>query len=208
VALAAVAALGAPAAGSAWEALRDRGEAQRWAMRRLLAETCPDEPVLDGTALAVFRPTAYRYGVLMNGVREWIAQGLLAEEQIEEDLRAARARVAYADSRVRSLIGPVATFLQRHYVPVTGTGHLLIAGVAVPASGDPAGGRAYVDLLLGGPYRYLADPGIEAALDRVPLRRGRVDLTAGRHELTWTGPAGTIRLEAVGCRDRGQAFHS
>jgi hypothetical protein len=208
VALAAVAALGVPAAGSAWEALRDRGEAQRWAMRRLLAETCPDEPVLDGTALAVFRPAAYRYGVLMNGVREWIAQGRIPEEQIEEDLRAARARVAYADSRVRSLIGPVATFLRRHYVPVPGTGHLLVAGAVVPASGEPAGGRAYVDLLLGGPYRYLADPGIEAALDRVPLRRGRIDLTAGRHELTWTGPAGTIRLEAVGCRDRDQAFHS
>ena len=45
-------------------------------MRRELRLACPGEAVLDGTALYVFRPAAYRYGALIRGVREWVARGL------------------------------------------------------------------------------------------------------------------------------------
>src|SRR5206468_9762837 len=157
-------------------------------------------PVLDGTALAVFRPAAYRYGVLMTGVREWIARGVIPEEQIEEDLRRARARIAYRDRRLRGLVGPVADFLTRHYV-ATPEG-ILVAGAAIPVPGGPGGGRAYVDLLVTGPYRFTADRGIAVDVDRIGVRRGWVRLEAGRHEVTWTGPPGTISLVAATCPER------
>ena len=44
-------------------------------MRAELRLACHGEPVLDGTALYVFRPAAYRYGTLVRGVREWVARG-------------------------------------------------------------------------------------------------------------------------------------
>jgi 4-amino-4-deoxy-L-arabinose transferase-like glycosyltransferase len=192
--------LGLPAALSTFEAVRDRQDEQLRVMRLLLRTACPDEPVLDGSALAVFRPTAQRYGVLMTGLRYWIAQGRIAEEEIESDLRQARARVAYPDNRLRALVGPVAWFLARHYVR-TEEG-LLVAGAETRVDGRPEGGRAYLDLLVAGTYRLQPDPGIAVAIDRTPRRPGWVDLAAGRHELTWTGPAGRIRLVAAGCVER------
>src|SRR5206468_8356699 len=53
------------AGGTLHDALRDHTTEQFRVMRLLLMHACPGEPVLDGTALAVFRPAAYRYGVLM-----------------------------------------------------------------------------------------------------------------------------------------------
>lgn len=198
--LALAGAVAGPLGASAVEVLRERTVGDFRIMRQLLAATCPGEPVLDGIALAVFRPAAYRHGVLVTGVREWIARGVMAEEEVEADLRRARPRIAYPDRRLRALIGPVAAFLRRHYVAAPDG--LLVAGAEVPVSGSPAGGRTYVELLVPGVYRMLADPGIAVAIDRNPVPRGWVDLTAGRHEVTWTGPPGAIRLLAARCDER------
>jgi len=198
--LALVGGLVVPGGQSVYDALRDHTSNQFRVMRLMLMHACPGEAVLDGTALYVFRPSAYRYGVLMTGVREWIARGMIPEEQIEDDLREARARVAYPDRRLRGLIGPVEAFLKRHYVS-TPDG-LLIAGVTIPVSGRPGDGRTSIDLLVSGPYRFTADPGIEVAVDRVGLRRGWVELGPGRHEVTWSGPQGAIGLVATTCPER------
>src|SRR5262249_18012417 len=80
-------------------------------MRLQLRLACPGEAVLDGTALSVFRPAAYRFGILIRGVREWVARGVVPEEVIADDMREARAPIAYADRRVRGMVGPVADFL-------------------------------------------------------------------------------------------------
>ena len=89
-------------------------------MRRELRLACPGEAVIDGTALYVFRPAAYRHGALIRGVREWVARGVIPEEAIADDMRAARAPVAHVDFRIRGMIGPVADLLRQHYVRGSG----------------------------------------------------------------------------------------
>jgi hypothetical protein len=64
------------------------------------------------------------------------------------------------------------------------------------------GGRSVVDLLVPGPYLLFFSPELEVALDGAPVRRGLLELTAGRHEVTWRGPGGTIRLVATTCAER------
>jgi hypothetical protein len=191
-----------PAIVSLQTALVDGNSAQLAVMRRQLARACPGEPVLDGTALYVFRPAAYRYHVLMRGIRKWIAEGAIPEERIVEDVRRARPRVAYADSRLRALVGPMADFLAQHYVPLP-DGPLLPA----PRSGRRRArrGRAEVELLLGETYRLATSPDVaegEIAIDRQPVRPGLVRLEAGRHELSWRGPVGLIQLTTLDCAER------
>jgi Dolichyl-phosphate-mannose-protein mannosyltransferase len=195
-----VAAVVVPGANSLRSGLRDQNAEQLRLMRSVLATACPGEPVLDGTALAVFRPAAYRYRALINGVRLWVAQGAIPEEVIVADAARSSPRVAVPDGRVRAMVGPLATFLARHYVPA-GEG-FLVAGATVPVGGGARGGRRYVELLVGGPYRVALTPGVEAAIDRAPVRPGISQLDAGRHEVTWRGPVGAIRLVALGCAER------
>jgi Dolichyl-phosphate-mannose-protein mannosyltransferase len=187
-----------PAGASLIFAVRSQNAADLALMRAELRLTCPGEAVLDGTALYVFRPAAYRYGTLIRGVREWVARGVVAEEVIADDIRAARAPVAHIDFRIRGMIGPVADVLQRHYVE--GPDKLLVAGTHVVAA--DGGGRSVVDLLVPGLYLLFFTPGLEVALDGAPVRRGPLHLTTGRHEVTWRGPGGTIRLVAVTCAER------
>jgi 4-amino-4-deoxy-L-arabinose transferase-like glycosyltransferase len=192
-----------PATVSLQTALVDGNSAQLAVMRRQLARACPGEPVLDGTALYVFRPAAYRYHVLMRGIRKWIAEGAIPEERIVEDVRRARPRVAYADSRLRALVGPMADFLAQHYVPLPDG--LLAAGAAVRPPPPRDGGRAEVELLLGETYRLATSPDVaegEIAIDRQPVRPGLVRLEAGRHELSWRGPVGLIQLTTLDCAER------
>jgi Dolichyl-phosphate-mannose-protein mannosyltransferase len=200
--LAIVGGLVVPGAESVVYAVRDQLSGSLRLMTTELRAACPGEPIVDGTGLAVFRPSAHRYGVLVTGVREWIARGAIAEETIEADIRAARAPAAYPDKRLRGLIGPVADFLASHYV--AGDDGLLVAGVRLRASGSPGVGRALADLVVPGPYRLVAGPGLQVAIDGAPARHGVVVLTAGRHVVTWTGPAGTIELTLLGCAERRQ----
>jgi hypothetical protein len=144
------------------------------------------------------RPAAYRYGTLIRGVREWVARGVIAEEVIANDIRAARAPVAHVDFRIRGMIGPVADVLRRHYV--AGPDRLLVAGAHVVAA--DGGGRALVDLLRPGPHLLFFTPELEVAVDGAPVQRGSLTLTAGPHEVTWRGPGGTIRLVAATCAER------
>ena len=106
-----------PAGETVVFALRNQNAGDLRLMRRELRLACPGEAVLDGTALYVFRPAAYRHGALVRGVREWVARGVIPEEVIADDMRAARAPVAHVDFRIRGMVGPVADFLRGHYVP-------------------------------------------------------------------------------------------
>ncbi len=129
---------------------RNRGnEADLRRMRSELAYACPGEAVLDGRALAVFRPTALRYPSLVRGLRNWIEQGVIPSEVLVGDLRRARAPVGVFDSRLQ-IEGPVSAFIARHYVRQPDA--LLVAGaeMAVPRGrrGDgcgPAGAGAVRD---------------------------------------------------------------
>jgi 4-amino-4-deoxy-L-arabinose transferase-like glycosyltransferase len=201
VALAAAALLGAvlvPGAEAVVFALRNQNADQLRQMRAALALACPGEPVLDGVALTVFRPAAHRYGTLVTGVREWVAQGMISEETLAADMRAARARVALPDRRLRAMIGPVAAFLRDHYV--AHPAGVLVAGAEIAAT--PGGGRRYVDLLVGGPHLLTASSGTEVAIDTAAVRPGWVSLAAGPHEVTWRGAGGAIRLVAAACPER------
>jgi 4-amino-4-deoxy-L-arabinose transferase-like glycosyltransferase len=198
VAAAVVGGLLVPAAETARFAVRNQNAAELRQMREALVLACPGEPVLDGTALAVFRPAAHRYAALVRGVREWVARGMVAEETIEADLRAARARVALPDKRFRAMVGPVAWFFRRHYVP-HGDG-VWIAGAEIAAA--PGGGRAVVELLADGWHRVTVPAGTRVAVDRVEVAPGWRRLSAGRHEVTWRGRGGTIRIAAGTCPER------
>ena len=203
VALATLAVLGGlvlPAGESASYALRDQLSGSVRLMRAELDAACPGEPIIDGTALAVFRPSAHRFGVLITGIREWIARGRIAEEVVEGDLRVARPPVAHIDKRLRGLVGPVADFLAAHYVPADDG--LLVAGVRIRAEGGGPPRPVPADVLVSGPYRLTASPGIEVSIDGRPARRGVRRLVAGRHEVTWTGPPGRIELALLGCGER------
>ena len=190
-----------PAVYSARIALDASESAELRLAQSLLHHTCPGEPVLDGTALAVFRPSAYFHRVFILGVRRWIALGMVPEERLVAEIRRAAPRVAVADGRLRAIL-QVAALVDAHYVPHPDG--FLVVGAALAVPGGPAGGRTTIELLLAGPYRLTATAGIAVALDGRPAAPGVVTLAAGRHELTWTGPAGAIRLAALTCPERGR----
>jgi hypothetical protein len=187
-----------PAAETLVFTVRNQNAADLRLMRRELRLACPGQAVIDGTALYVFRPAAYRHGALIRGVREWVARGVIPEEAIADDMRAARAPVAHADFRIRGMIGPVADLLRLHYVE--GPDGLLVAGSEIAAG--PDGGRAIVNLLAEGPYLVAFDPGLEVAIDGTRVRPGWRALGPGPHEVTWTGPGSTIRLTVATCPER------
>ena len=176
-AVAVAAGLLGPASVSLATALADGNSRQFRLMRLELAHTCPGEAVLDGTALYVFRPAAHRYRVLIVGVREWIATGVVSEDLLVDDVRASRPRVAYIDSRLRGLVGSMAEFLARHYV--RSADGLLIAGAAVRLAPPREAGRAYVELLHGETYRLAASPGV-GGRDRPPAGAPRAGPPHGR----------------------------
>ena len=187
-----------PAGETVISALRNQNAADLRLMRGELRLACPGDAVLDGTALYVFRPAAYRHGALIRGVREWVARGVIPEEAIADDMRAARAPVAHVDFRIRGMIGPVADLLRQHYV--AGPEGLLVAGAEI-AAGE-GGGRSVVNLLAAGPYLLAFGPGIEVSVDGTPARPGWLALLPGPHEITWVGSGGTIRLTVATCPER------
>jgi hypothetical protein len=196
-----VAGLVVPAAYSSKLALVEDNADQLGTMRALLRHACPGEPVLDGTALYVFRPPAYRHRVFILGIREWIATGVIAEEQLVEEIRRARPRVAYPDRRLRAIL-QVAAFVERHYVPHPDG--ILVPGATITVPGGPSGGRVTVDLVAAGPYRLMLTDGLAVTIDGTPARRGMMELGAGPHAIAWTGPPGTIRLAAATCLERSR----
>jgi hypothetical protein len=179
-------------------AVRNQNAADLSLMRRELRLTCPGNAVLDGTALYVFRPAAYRYGALIRGVREWVARGVIPEETIADEMRAARAPVAHVDFRILGMVGPVADVLRRHYT--AGPDGLLVAGAQIAA--EEGQGRSVVDLLVPGRYLLTFSTGLTVAINGTVVHPGWHALPAGPHELTWFGPGGTIRLTVATCPER------
>ena len=179
-------------------AVRNQNAGDFRLMRRELRLACPGQAVIDGTALYVFRPAAYRHGALIRGVREWVARGVIPEEAIADDMRAARAPVAHVDFRIRGMIGPVADLLRLHYVE--GPDGLLVAGSEIAAGSD--GGRAIVNLLAEGPYLLAFGSGLEVSIDGTRVHPGWRALAPGSHEVTWLGSGGTIRLTVATCPER------
>ena len=198
-AAAVVAGLVVPAVHSARLALVPANGDQLATMRALLRHACPGEPVLDGTALYVFRPPAYWHRVFILGIREWVATGVVAEDRLVEEIRRAGPRVAYPDRRLQAIL-QVAELVERHYVPHPDG--IMVPGAIIPVSGDPAGGRVTVDLVASGAYRLTLTDGLAVSVDRTPVEGGIVQLAAGPHAVDWTGPPGTIRLAAATCPER------
>jgi hypothetical protein len=192
--------LGVPAFNTIRNAVRPANDVQLAVMRAMLGAACPGEAILDGTALYVFRPAAYRYRALINGVQGWITDGTVAERGLLDDIRATRPLVAYADARLKAVPG-IAALVSHHYVPDRSGIQLL--GTAIDTGALAGIGRIRVDLLASGPYRVRATPGLRVALDSRAVSGWGAKLAAGPHEVSWAGPPGRITLVAVPCRERG-----
>jgi Dolichyl-phosphate-mannose-protein mannosyltransferase len=179
-------------------AVRDQNAADLQLMRSELRLACRGEAVLDGTGLYVFRPAAYRQGALIRGVREWVARGVISEQDLADEIREARAPVAHPDFRILGMIGPVADVLRRHYV--AGPDGLLVAGAEITV--EEGTGRFVVDLLAPGLYLLSFGSGLTVAIDGIVVRTGWHPLPRGPMELTWYGSGGTIRLTLATCQER------
>ncbi len=169
-------------------------------MRTELAYACPGEPVLDGTALAVFRPSASRFEVLVRGLRSAIAAGVISEQTLVQDFYHARAPVADLDRRLHAVGPAVEAFLATYYG--TGPNGLRLAGTTLEVPKDPASGRRSITLLMAGPYQVAVSPGITFTIDGAAVQGDRVVLEAGRHDLAWQGAGGTISLLIAPCAER------
>jgi Dolichyl-phosphate-mannose-protein mannosyltransferase len=187
-----------PAANVVKNALRPGNEPQLGVMASMLRDTCPGEPVLDGTALYVFRPAAYRYRTLINGIQGWIRDGTIEEGELVGEIRRAQPRLAYLDGRMRS-IPAVSAFVESHYV--ARPDGLWVAGARIHSTG-PGDGRAEVDVPAGGPYQVVAVGLLGVTIDGRPAPGGFVHLAAGRHRVSWSGTVGTITLTAATCPER------
>ena len=187
-----------PAGETVIFAVRDQNASDLMLMRSELRLACPGEAVLDGTALYVFRPAAYRHGALIRGVREWVARGVVSEQDLADEMREARAPIAYPDFRILGMVGPVADVLHRHYV--AGPDGLLVAGAEITV--EDGTGRSVVDLLAPGPYLLSFSRRLAVAIDGIVVRPGWHFLSQGPLELTWYGSGGTIRLTRATCQDR------
>lgn len=179
---------------------RHKNAHQMARMRAELTYACPGEPVLDGTAFAVFRPSAYHFHVLVHGLRSWIAAGVISEQRILEELYQARAPVADPDRRLHALGRDVDTFLATYYG--AGPNELRLAGTTIPLPKGSTSGSRSVALLIGGPYDLAVGNGVAITIDGAPVHDGRVSLEAGKHELTWQGSGGTISLLIAPCHER------
>jgi len=162
-----------------------------------LAYACPGEAVLDGRPLAVFRPTALRYPSLVRGLRTWIQQGVIPADVLVRDLWQARAPVGVFDSRLR-IDGPVSAFIAKYYVREPDG--LLLAGASVPLPGGA--GETDVDLLVPGRYEVAITPGVRVTIDGAVSAPSVTWLSGGRHRISWSGVAGTLRLTIVPCAQR------
>lgn len=169
-------------------------------MRTELAYACPGEPVLDGTAFAVFRPSAYHFQVLVRGLRSWIAAGVIPEQRLLEELYRARAPVADPDQRLHAVGPGVDTFLATYYG--AGPDGLLLAGTIVPLPKGPTFGSRSVTLLMAGQYHLTVSDEVAITIDGSPVHEELVSLEAGRHELTWQGSDGRISLLIAPCHER------
>ncbi|PYM63522.1 MAG: hypothetical protein DMD79_08370 [Candidatus Rokuibacteriota bacterium] len=188
-----------PAANVVRSALRETNGPQLDVMASMLRDACPGEPVLDGTALYVFRPAAYRYRTLINGVQGWIRDGTIDEADLVGEIRRAQPRLAYLDGRMRS-VPAVSAFVESHYV--ARSDGLWIAGARILSTGERATRRAEVEVLASGPYRVVAAGLLDVEIDGQPAAGGFVELPAGRHRVTWTGASGAITLTAATCPER------
>lgn len=169
-------------------------------IRTELAYACPDEPVLDGTAFAVFRPSAYHFQVLVRGLRLWIADGVIPEQSVLQELYHARAPVADPDHRLHALGRDVETFLATYYG--AGPNQLLLAGTIIPLPRGVTSGSQSVALLMSGRYHLTVSDGVAITIDGSPVPEDLVSLEAGRHELTWQGSDGTVSLLIAPCHER------
>jgi hypothetical protein len=201
-----VAVVAIPLVASALGQRPQRYRAQIDRMRSMLTYACVGEPVLDGMALAVFRPAAYRYHVLVRGLASQIGHGVIAREGILADIRRAGAPIANPDRRLGVLGSPLDRLLATHYVP--GPQGLLLAGARLALTGDRAEGSESVAMLTAGFYRLTAPDGVAVALDGTRVEPGLVWLERGDHTVGWRGSGGTISLVVTPCRERrarGQA---
>lgn len=198
--LLAVVVVGIPLIASGLNQRHHRYRAQVDRMALMLTYACPGEPVLDGTALAVFRPAAYRYQVLVRGLLSQIATGVIPAESIFEDLRRARAPVAYLDRRLYALGRPLEQFFATYYVP--GPDGLLLAGARVSVTEDRTWGHTSVHMLASGRYDLTVTDGVTVTVDGARVDPGLVSLERGDHAVAWHGPGGTISLEMAPCRQR------
>src|SRR6266508_2306144 len=101
------------------------------------------------------------------------------------------------DSRLQ-IDGPVSAFIEKYYLREPDG--LLVAGAGVPLPGGA--GETDVDLLVPGRYEVAITPGVRVMIDGAVSAPSVTWLSGGRHRISWSGVAGTLRLAIVPCAQR------
>jgi len=118
-------------------------------LRYILTHTARGETIFDGNTAYIFRPQAYYYGSLVEGIRERIKRGEISRS-IPESLKASHCRIVIYDDRISDLPAPVQAFLRANYLP-SGQPDVFVAGKELSAE-NFSGRKAtfWIDL----PFRY------------------------------------------------------
>jgi hypothetical protein len=95
-------------------------------IKYILKNTAPDETIFDGNAAYVFRPQAYYYGSLVEGIRYKIERGEI-QEKIVDSLQKQKCRIVIYDDRISDLPESVQHFIRSNYVPA-GAYDVFVAG--------------------------------------------------------------------------------
>jgi Dolichyl-phosphate-mannose-protein mannosyltransferase len=162
-------------------------------MRTVLNHTNQHDVIFDGNAAYVFRPQAYYYGSLVEGIRERIGRGEV-RISIPQSLKDHHCKFIIYDDRVSRLPTNVQEFIRHNYIP-TQFPEILVAGRELRAesfSGRKA--RFWIEIALKYSIQTLNNE--RFVLDGKPYT-SPVFLTTGIHELVGDQDLHYVILRAV-----------
>jgi F0F1-type ATP synthase membrane subunit c/vacuolar-type H+-ATPase subunit K len=157
----------------------------------ILRNTTPEETIFDGNAAYVFRPQAYFYGSLVEGIRHQIDRGEI-QENIVDALQKRKCRIVIYDDRVSDLPESVQNFIRSNYLSA-GVYDVFVAGKELGAesiSGDRA--TFWIEL----PFVYTIQIGTtNFHIDGKPYRKP-VFLKRGNHTIVSKQQLSRIVIQA------------
>ena len=152
-------------------------------LQYILKNTKQEEAIFDGNAAYVFRPQAYYYGSLVEGIRHQIDRGEI-QESIVDSLKKHSCRIVIYDDRVSGLPEPIQNFIRSNYLP-TGQYDIFVAGKKLSAENFSGNGAVFSIEL---PFVYtIQTTTVNFRVDGKPYRKP-IFLNRGKHQIASDKP--------------------